>query len=82
MFEIFREHSKEDILCIEGVPSFADAMKRMEEIAAQTPDAYFIYCTSLSEIVGRLDNRSSGLPKTKLVNEGRKSGLDHYDPKV
>jgi hypothetical protein len=73
MFEIFREHSKEDILWLEGMPSLADAMKRMEKIAAQTPGAYFIYCTSLSEVVGCVDNRGRGLPKTKLVNEGRKT---------
>ena len=74
MFEIFREDGKEDITSIEGVPSLSDAMKRMEKIAAQTPGAYFIYCTSLSEIVGRLDNRGRGLPRTKLVSEGRKRG--------
>jgi len=43
-FDIFRGHYRDKYaMWVEAVEGLAAAQKRMEEIAAETPDAYFVF---------------------------------------
>jgi len=50
-FDIFSGASKTDAIWLEGVAGLSNARERMEQIAAEKPGQYFVFCVATSTIV-------------------------------
>jgi hypothetical protein len=63
MFDIFSGAAADkDAMWVEAVSGLANAQRRMNELAAQTPGQYFVDSQESRSVVAQTDNRKSTAP--------------------
>jgi hypothetical protein len=66
MFDIFRGTTTEgDATWLETAHTLASARQRMEEIATESPDQYFVFSQATHSIVARTDTRKPVFPSER-----------------
>src|SRR5215469_848769 len=58
-FDIFRGAFDKNAVRVEVVSGFANACRRMREIAQAKPERYFVYCLDREAVLARIDTRTS-----------------------
>jgi hypothetical protein len=58
VFDIFSGSSDRDAVWIEAVAGLDQAKQRMQQIAAKTQGAYFVFCAKTKSILDRTDTRA------------------------
>jgi hypothetical protein len=59
-FDIFSGESKADAIWLETVEGVSNARDRMEQIAAEKPGPYFVFCVRTSQIVAQTSTFKNG----------------------
>ena len=56
-FEIFSGSLQDDAIWIETVQGLESARERLHELAAESPDRYFVFSFRASKVVASIDSR-------------------------